>query len=138
MSIDKEDEKEDEKFGLLLQDRRHKEIYGSLKSISEALSNKDELLVVEAIVNQSRKLEGLIEAIQNMGHKPSEVNVEVNQDRVIETLNKICNEIISSNERLILSLDNRLLPDTFELLKNGFTGATHSVKVNYKSAKNIN
>lgn len=132
-----EKDKEDEKFELLLQDRRHKEIYGSLKSIADALSSKDERVVVNAIVSQSDKLDGLIRAIQSIDFQQKEVNLEVNQDKVIETLNKVRDEIILSNERLILSLENRLLPDTFELLKNGFTGATHSVKVNYKTANSI-
>lgn len=132
-----EKDKEDEKFELLLQDRRHKEIYGSLKSIADALSSKDDRVVVNAIVSQSDKLDVLIRAINSIDFQQKEVNLEVNQDRVIENLNKIRDEIITSNERVILSLENRLLPDTFELVKNPFTGVTSSVKVKYKSANSI-
>lgn len=131
---------EDEKFETLLADRRHREITGTLKSIATHLSNNGDKEVVNAINKQGEKVGELVEAIKGMP-KPEkqdspQVNVEVNQDKVISSLQQICSDIVASNNRVIEALENRMLPDSFDLVK-GYGGATQSVKVNYKPANKL-
>ena len=68
--------------------------------------------------------------------KPEKVNVEINQDKILPSLQQISKDIIESNNKVIAALENRLLPDNFELVK-GYGGITTSVKVNYKEANKI-
>lgn len=130
---------EDERFEALLSDKRHRELTNSLKSISLALATKNDEAVIEAINGQGDKIGELIKAIKEIPvpEKPEkpEVNVEVNQDKVITSLNQICTDIVASNNKVIEALENRLLPDSFELIKN--YGVTQSVRVNYKPANQI-
>lgn len=137
--MSKELDIEDEKFEALLQEKRHKELTTSLKAISLALVTKNDEAVIEAINGQGEKIGELVKAIQEIPQpeKPEkpEVNVELNQDKVITLLGEISKEIIESNNKVIEALENRLLPDSFELIKN--YGVTQSVKVNYKPANQV-
>lgn len=86
----KEIDIEDEKFETLLADKRHRELTGTIKSIATHLSNNDDKEVVNAINKQGEKIVELVEAIKGMP-KPEkqdspQVNVEVNQDKVISSL----------------------------------------------------
>jgi len=137
MSVNKDIEDDD--FEALLADKRHKELSGTLKTIAMSLSKeKDDKAVVDAINGQGEKVAALVKAIENIPkpEKP-EVNVELNQDKVISSLREICTDIVASNKEVIAALENRLLPDSFQLVK-GYGGVTESVKVNYKAANLIN
>ena len=130
---------EDERFEALLSDKRHKELTGSLRAIASHLSSKDDKEVVEAIRNQGEKIGELVKAIKEIPipEKPEkpEVNIELNQDKLVTLLGEICIDIVASNNKVIEALENRLLPDSFELIKN--YGVTQSVKVNYKPANQM-
>ncbi len=132
-----EKDKEDEKFESLLADKRHKELTGALKGIATHLSKDNDKAVVEAINGQADKIGELVKAIQDMP-KPEKanVNVELNPKEFVTSVQKICEDIVASNNKVIEALENRLLPDSFDLVK-GYGGTTQSVKVNYKNANQI-
>ena len=131
------EENDDIEFDKLLQDKRHKELTNSLKAMATALSNNSDKAVVDAINKQGDNIGQLVNAIKNIA-KPETpvVNVEVNPKEFAATINKICEDIVASNNKVIETLNTRLLPDTFTLVK-GYGGATESVKVNYKEANKI-
>ena len=130
------EEIEDDEFDEIVAEKRHKEISGTLKTIASALSkDKDDRAVVNAINGQGEKVAALVKAIENLP-KPEKVNVEINQDKILSSLQQISKDIIESNNKVIAALENRLLPDNFELEK-GYGGITTSVKVNYKQANLI-
>lgn len=132
---------EDEKFEALLEQRRHNELKGLLVKLATAMSGKDDSVIVDAINGQGSKIGELVTAIQNMPkHEKQEkpqVNVELNPKDFVASVQELCKEIVGSNNKVIEALENRLLPDTFTLVKS-YGGATESVKVNYKAANLIN
>lgn len=132
--MEKEIDKEDKKFEVLLADKRHRELTVGLKNIATFLANKDDSSIVEAIKEQVGKMDNLVSVIQS--HNP-DVNVELNPKEFVSSAQQICNDIIESNNKVIEALENRLLPDSFILVK-GYGGITESVKVNYKQANLIN
>ncbi len=139
MSVNKD--LEDDDFDVLLADKRHKELSGTLRNIATALSKeKDDKAIIDAIKGQGNKMSELVDAIKNIPkpEKPEKpiVNVEINPQQFVSSINKICEDILASNNKVIEALENRLLPDTFILIKRQ-GGATESVKVNYKTAKEI-
>jgi len=139
--MEKEKDIEDEKFEALLEQRRHNELKGLLVKLANSMSPKDDSAIVGAINGQGDKIGDLVKAIQNMPkpEKPEkpQVNVQVNQELVISSISKMCEDILASNNKVIEALENRLLPESFVLLK-GWNGVTESVKVNYKQANLIN
>lgn len=124
--MSKEYDKEDEKFEALLQDKRHKELIKKLGVVVNAMSNKTDKDIVDAINGQGDKIGLLAKAI---------LNVEPSQEKVVVLLQKMTKDIIDSNNRVIETLEKRLLPDTFDLVK--YQGVTQAVKVNYKPANKI-
>ena len=136
----KEKDIEDEKFEALLEQRRHNELKGLLVKLATAMSGKDDSAIVEAINGQGSKIGELVAAIQSMPkpekqEKP-QVNVELNPKDFVASVQELCKEIVGSNNKVIEALENRLLPESFELVKR-WNGATESVKVNYKEANKI-
>lgn len=121
---------------------RHKELKKYLGEIVTAINNDNgDKELAKAIEKQAENVGKLVKAIQDMPKEEKqetpEIKVEVNQEIVISSIGKIAKEIIESNDKVIAALENRLLPDTFTL-NRGYSGQTDSVKVNYKSAKDIN
>jgi hypothetical protein len=129
-----ERDQEHEQFTALLADKRHKELVSNLKSIVAKLSDKNDKELIRAIMGQGDKIELLAKSILDM--PPPEVNIEYNEKEFVTFVQKISTDIIESNEKLIKVLENRMLPDTFTLIKT-YNGTTESVKVNYKPAKTI-
>jgi hypothetical protein len=129
-----ERDQEHEQFTALLADKRHKELVSNLKSIVAKLSDKNDKELIRAIMGQGDKIELLAKSILDM--PPPAVNIEYNEKEFVTFIQKISTDIIESNEKLIKVLENRMLPDTFTLIKT-YNGTTESVKVNYKSAKEI-
>lgn len=128
---------EDEKFNALLQDRRHKELTAVLKTIVACLSGKTDREVVDAIKGQPAIFKAEMEQVIKSLPK---VVVNVDYENVLTSIKEISDaavlKIEDSNNKVIEVLETRLLPDTFDLIKN--YGATQSVKVNYKPANLIN
>ena len=104
---------EDTQFEALLAEKRHKEL-------------------VSAFIKQSEKIAERVEVIKNL----PEPHVNVNQEKVITSLDQLCIEIVDSNNKVVDTLETRLLPDTFTLVRNN-SGYTEYVKVNYKPANKI-
>lgn len=126
--------KEDKEFEALLSDAKHEELTNALKDISVSLAEGDEN-IVNAIKEQGSTVEGLVEAIKNLP-EPEAPIVEVNQEEVISSIQQICTDIIASNNKVIEALENRMMPESFTLVKN--FGITESVKVQYKPANQLN
>lgn len=126
---------EDKEFRELLADKRHKELVKGLRSIAGLLDNDSSVEVVKAIKAQDKSFEGLIKIIKNIP-EPKAPIVKVEQIKIKEALDKICNDIIESNNKVIAALENRKLPKSFDLVKD-YKGVTESVKVKYETAKQI-
>jgi hypothetical protein len=127
---------ENKAFDDLLADKRHKELVSALRVISTSLNKEDKTAIVDAIHAQglnTEKLIGLIKQVQ----KQEQPTININNDKISDALNKICADIIVSNNKVIEALESRLLPDTFEMSRGYAGGVVESVKVKYKSAKEI-
>ena len=109
---------------------RHNELKSVLKQIAFYLSSekneKNEKEVVDEIKKQSQNIEHFFKFIES----------NQNSKELVSSFNEIREDILASNERLVKTIENRLLPDTFDLIRNN--GVTQSVKVNYKEASKIN
>jgi hypothetical protein len=112
----------DEDF--LLAENRHEELIRELKKIVYTLNEFNEENISEKNLDYN-KLLTTFEAISDKS-----------QNETVILLNGIRDDIIESNEKLITSLENRLLPDSFSLVRNNY-GHVQEVKVNYKSANKI-
>ncbi len=126
--MDKEHEIEDEMFESLLQDKRHKDLLKRLSDITIAMNANSGRPIVDAINGQVREINLLVDAIKK--------TPITSQKEIAATANEMCKTIIESNNKLIELLENRLLPDTFTLIKSR-SGLTESVKVEYKPANKI-
>ena len=126
---------EDKIFDELLADKRHKEIIKALNSIAISLTKETDNTISKAVLEQSDKIKNLLDGIKNAPKTEAPI-ININQDQIIKSLNIICKDIIESNNKVINSLNNRPVPQSFDLVKNNF-GITESVKVNYKPANKI-
>jgi hypothetical protein len=118
-------------------DLRHNQLKQALKDISVSLEKADSN-VVTAIKDQVVVIKELVKSIQDMPQPEApKVDVEVNQEEVITSIKKICDDILESNNKVIDALENRKMPESFTLVKT-IAGITESVKVNYKPANQLN
>lgn len=129
------EEREEKEFEMLLLEKRHKEILRSLTSIAEGLSKKNDEELAKLISTQGDKLEMLSKHLLDFKMPSSEISFKT--DSFESFFENIKNEIVNSNQNLINTLENRPLPFSFDL-ERGYGGVTTSVKVNYKTAKEIN
>jgi len=135
----KEYDIEDEKFEALLQDKRHKEIVRKLGELAIAITSKDDKELVRVLADQpsvfKSSMEQVINALQNI--EPPQVNI--NYENLLTSFKKITDaaalRVEESNNKLIDVFEKRLVPYTFDLVKN--YGITESVKVNYKPSNEI-
>lgn len=130
----KKENTEDKEFDLLLLEKRHREILASLKVLSENLSKDTSEDTLKILLKQESQLKLLQEALSNLTIPKPEVIVSTEEFE--KTLESIKNDILESNRKVIASIENRLLPYSFDL-KRDTKGGTTSVNVNYKSAKEI-
>jgi len=130
---------DDKEFELELAQKNHKELTTSLGKLATAISeDKGDKEIAKAITKQT---DDFVKAIANIP-KPEkqqtpEVKIEYNHEKLVSLLNGFTKEIVDSNQKVIEALENRLLPDTFHMVR-GYGGEPESVKVKYKSAKEIN
>lgn len=129
------DEKEEKEFEMMLLEKRHKEILRSLRSIAENLSKDNDKELAKIISIQGDKLESLSKFLLDFKMPNPEISFKT--ESFESFFENIKNEIVASNQSLINTLENRPLPFSFDL-ERGYGGVTTSVKVNYKSAKQIN
>ncbi len=112
----------------LIAEARHKQIQRSFAKLTEAViaSNGDDKLLAAA-EKQTLAIAGFSEAIKQ---------IEINPTEFVSSLFKIREDIVTSNNKLIETIQTRLLPDTFTV--NKYAGGETDVKVNYKPANQIN
>ena len=120
---------DDKKFDALLKDKQHKELKTLLGTIATSISNTEDKEIIKAIGSQTIKVSELIDELKIIKN-------ELSTEEFAILTEKICNDIIESNNKVINTIENRLLPDTFGLIKDEY-GVTQLVKVNYKTAKEI-
>ena len=120
---------DDKKFDALLKDKQHKELKTLLGTIATSISNTEDKDIIKAIESQTIKVSELIDEVKTIKN-------ELSTEEFAILTEKICNDIIESNNKVIDSIENRLLPATFGLIKDEY-GVTQLVKVNYKTAKEI-
>jgi len=130
--IDDIEEVDEREFEDIKAENRNKELIKAINKISLLFNEKN---IIDAINSQSENILKIVKAVKEIP-KSEEVNIELNPKEFISSVNKICEDIIMSNSRLINSIENRLLPESFELIRA--YGVTSSVNVKYKSAKEIN
>lgn len=120
---------EDLEFKELLLEKRHKEVTQLIK----ALLSKDNKDLVDALREQPKAIKDAFSAIIQSIPKPEkpEVNVGVNQQKIVTSLEAICEKIIKSNELVIKALNEKPLIESFDLQRDNW-GNTKTVKVNYK------
>ena len=114
------------KFDALLLDKRHEEMKTLLEKIITALSSANNT----DIILQTKKLSQVVELLQSL----IAVNTKSSVD--VSPIERACNEVVKSNERLISSIENRMLPDSFDIMRD--TNGVRTVRVNYTPAKEIN
>lgn len=119
------------KFEALLEEKRHNELKSILDKVAISMSENNIIdnTVLNTINIQNNKIAELIKEAQNS-------KIEINFEEFATLLEKISQDILDSNDKVINTLENRMLPDTFVLVKDTY-GVTQLVKVNYKSAKEI-
>ena len=113
-------EVDDEEAEKIIAETQYEELYSILKEISLNTSTDDNL--TKAIIDQGQKIADIVKII-----KAEPDNAELTL--LFTTLSKDINKLINT-------LNTRLLPDTFTLVKS--FGVTESVKINYKQANNLN
>lgn len=111
---------------------RHNELKSVLKQIAFYLSSEKNEKKDKEVVDEIRKQS------QNIEHFFKSIELNQNSKELVSSssFNKMREDILASNERLVKTIENRLLPDTFDLIRNGNDRA-QSVKVNYKEASKI-
>lgn len=138
----KDDIDEDKLETLLIENERHDDLMEALGKIAGLLP-ADNKPLIEAVKKHTDVLtEKFIKAIENLPvpDKPDtpEVNVELNQDKVITSITKqgeewqevaklLLDELIKSN--------NRPIPESFVVTETSHEGFIRKVKINYKGAK---
>jgi hypothetical protein len=122
-------------FDARLLEKRHKELISALSVIAESLSEDNDKDLLDAILAQGEKLKEVVGLISKI--PAPKVNVDFDLTELKTSFESIKNEIIESNNKVVNSIENRLLPYSFDLNRQA-NGLTTSVKVNYKTAKEIN
>lgn len=130
------DEVEDIEFEIRLAEKRHNELKNSLNAISNALSKDNDDKIVIAIEKQTNSINQLSTLISKLPtpEKP-EVSIEVNQDKVISSLNGIAEKIIKSNSDLLSEIkkyNERPILDKFKIVKDSY-GNTKTIELVYKN-----
>lgn len=129
--VEEIEEIDDKEFDDLQAERRNKALIKELKKIGEIIATSTDKGLIEAIAQQQEKMILLINSLQNPKKD------EKYQKEFLSLTEKIRDEIIESNNKLIETIELRQLPESFELVKNQF-GVTQSVNVKYKQAIDIN
>lgn len=141
----KVDEISDDEFDEILAQKRHKELTKALSSLTVAISSikpSDDKSIVNAINSQpaifKQAMEQVVKSIPR--EEIPQVNIADDYKKIVslfaEMINQAVKKIEESNEKVIFALENRMLPDSFDLVKT-FGGITDSVKVNYKKSNQI-
>lgn len=119
-------EVDDEEAQEIIAEARHKQIQRSFAKLTSAVTESDSKIIAAA-QKQTEAIGEFAESIKG---------IELNPTEIVSSLLQIREDIVASNNKLIETIETRLLPDTFTLNKRN-NGETESVKVNYKPANQI-
>lgn len=128
--LDEVEEIDDKELDDIQAEKRNKQLLRALNKISEILASKSEKPLLEAIMEQQEKINILINSLKNTE------KAEISQNDFVSLTEQLRKDIIESNNKVIEAIQTRMLPDSFELVKNQY-GITQSVNVKYKSAISI-
>lgn len=128
--LDEIEEIDDKELDDIQAEKRNKQLLRALNKISEILASKSEKPLLEAIMEQQEKINILINSLKNTE------KAEISQNDFVSLTEQLRTQIIESNNKVIEAIQTRMLPDSFELVKNQY-GVTQSVNVKYKQANNI-
>ncbi len=128
--LDEIEEIDDKELDDIQAEKRNKQLLRALNKISEILASKSEKPLLEAIREQQEKINILINSLKNTE------KAEISQNDFVSLTEQLRTQIIESNNKVIEAIQTRMLPDSFELVKNQY-GVTQSVNVKYKQANNI-
>lgn len=142
----------------LIENERHIDLMEALGKIAELLPAGNKPLI-EAVKKHTDVLtEKFIKAIEKLpvSGKPDapEVNIELNQDKVITSVKELAeltvksvNYLSDSNAELLIEFaellvelkkyNERPIPDSFVVTETSHEGFIRAVKINYKTAKEI-
>ena len=132
-NTEKIDEVEESEFEEILAEKRHSELKKGLSNLVLAIKEKEDKTLANAIVAQSLIFKKAMDEVIKSLPKGEDSQNLLSSFKLIADMT--VSKIEASNNKLIEALENRLLPDTFDLIKN--YGETKSVKVNYKMASEI-
>lgn len=90
---------DDIKFETLLADKRHKELRGALNIIAQALANRNDEAVIEAIEKNADAIKDFADAIKKI--PAPEVKVEASN---FNSLEKIGNDILKGQGEIVAEL----------------------------------
>ena len=93
---------DDKKFDALLKDKQHKELKTLLGTIATSISNTEDKDIIKAIGNQTIKVSELIDEVKTIKN-------ELSTEEFAILTEKICSDIIESNNKVINTIENRLL-----------------------------
>jgi len=125
--LDEIEEIDDKELDDIQAEKRNKQLLRALNKISEILASKSEKPLLEAIMEQQEKINILINSLKNTE------KAEISQNDFVSLTEQLRTQIIESNNKVIEAIQTRMLPDSFELVKNQY-GVTQSVNVKYKPA----
>jgi 5'-deoxynucleotidase YfbR-like HD superfamily hydrolase len=121
---------EEREFEELLLENRHNQILQELREVVKAISEKNSDM--EGVL--TKKLDTLTKFLKSFEFPEIEVVTKSEDFKMF--FETIKDEILKSNNKVIDTIENRLLPDSFDL-QRGKDNLTTSVKINYKTAKEI-
>lgn len=128
MDIELEDD--DKVFEAALADRRHKELVNSLKGVIAAVSSTQDNSIKQSIENQTKTIERFIEVLNNVNkNEKSEVKVDVNQDKVVNSVDYMTTAILQGLTELKQGLKTPEVKKEwkFEIVRNKWSELIESV-----------
>ena len=123
MSLDTEIIDNDD-FDILLAEKRHKELYQSLKNIVYSIESAGNGTII-ALERQARSINDFAIALGKLNNQP---NIEINQKEVIVALKETSNSILAGLSDLKLLLSNKDKEEwVFDVSRNT-SGLIESIK----------
>jgi len=127
---------EDDSFESALAERRHRELTGIMKGLANAIpksnGNSSDLAIKEAIKNQTTIIKEFIDLCKKEGKQ--EVKVELNQEKVVNSMDGMAKSILSALNVLKQSIDDQKKPKEweFKVTRNSFSDLIDTIIVKQK------
>lgn len=143
-----------EEFDELLQEQRHQEFVAAIRGLSSSIDSfkSDDPELRQLIAQNINALEGFIaKLLEVTAPQKPQVFVETNQDKVVESINKLANsngqdrvvasvnrlvEVLEKNfiemDKRIKKLENKPIPERLRPVRDAFNQTIEYVQVEYK------